>query len=505
MCHPAPVDVTARFAAPLVCMSLLVLACAGGDDASDRDATTTSTAVPDTATSTTTSPPPTVTAPELTITGPIDGTPQTSAGDLAATGYVEEEYFVSGTARSFDAQGPLTDDGHWTLAERDTAPFTTRILVRRPIDPATASGVVVVEWNNVSAGFDTTPDWGYSSAELMRSGHTYIGVSAQKGGVDADDGGGLAGGFGAPLVTADPVRYASLSHPGDDYSYDLFRQIGAMARVGPASGVDPLEGLPRDHVIAAGESQSAFRLTAYVDGLQPLDPVFDGFLIHSRGGGSAAFDPSGDVSAATTGQVRIRDDLDVPVLVFSTETDLTLLGYAAARQPDTDRFRGWEVAGTAHADAFLLGGDPVAAGRALGCDGPVNDGPQHLALKAAVHHLLRWVVDGTPPPSGDPIELDPSGEIVRDADGNAVGGIRLPAVEVPVAALSGEPVGDNRLCRLFGATAPFAPGELTARYGSKDAYVAAYAEAYDRSVAAGFALAADRATALAKAAEVDFG
>ena len=448
---------------------------------------------------------PPVVAPDLTVTGPIDGTPQTSStGGMDATGYVEEEYFVHGTARSFDATGPLTDNGHWRLTERDTAPFTTRILVRRPSDPDAASGTVVVEWDNVSAGFDSTPDWAFTSAELMREGAVYVGVSAQKQGVDGE-GPGLVGALGSSLAAADPARYGSLSHPGDDYSYDLFRQIGALAKAGPAHGLDPLDGLPRDHVIAIGESQSAFRLTAYVNGLQVLDPVFDGFLIHSRGGGSATYDESGDVAAATNGAIRIRDDLDVPVFVFSTETDLTLLGYAAARQPDTDRFRSWEVAGTAHADAHILGGaDPARVAQALGCGQPVNDGPQHLALKAALAHLVDWVVDGTPPPSGDPIELDASGAIVRDSDGNAVGGVRLPAVEVPVATLSGEPVGDSVLCRLFGSTTPFPPEELVRRYGTEDAYLAAYADSYDRSVGDGFALEADRATALAKAAEVHF-
>ena len=498
----------ARFRPAIAVIASLAFlaACTGSDGDGDAASTSMPASVPEETTTVTEPAAPQVVAPDLTVTGPIAGTPQTtSTGGMDAAGYVEEEYFVAGTARAFDAAEPLTDDGHWALTGRDTAPFTTRILVRRPVDPAAASGTVIVEWNNVSAGFDSTPDWSFTSAEMMRSGHVYIGVSAQKQGVDGE-GPGLVGALGSSLASSDPGRYGSLSHPGDDYSYDLFRQIGALAKAGPAQGLDPLQGFPRDHVIAVGESQSAFRLTAYANGLQALDPVFDGFLIHSRGGGSATFDESGDVAAATDGSIHIRDDLDVPVFVFSTETDLTLLGYAAARQPDTDRFRGWEVAGTAHADAHILGGaDPARVAEALGCDQPVNDGPQHLALKAALAHLVDWVVDGTPPPRGEPISLDAGGAIVRDDDGNARGGIRLPAVEVPVATLSGEPVGDSVLCRLFGSTTPFPPEELTARYGSKDAYLAAYGEAYDRSVAAGFALAADRATALAEAAKVDFG
>jgi alpha/beta hydrolase family protein len=48
--------------------------------------------------------------------------------------------------------------------------------------------------------------------------------------------------------------------------------------------------------------------------------------------------------------VRIRTDLDVPVFMFETQTDLAVLGYAPAQQPNTARIRTWEVAGTSPAD-----------------------------------------------------------------------------------------------------------------------------------------------------------
>lgn len=485
---------------------LLVAACSGDDDAgppTESSATEPSAAEGDAEEGDTDERP---VAPDVMVTGPVPGGPQTSgAGALEGTGYVEEEFFVTGRARAYQPEGTLADDGRWSLAEAADAPFTTRILVKRPAEAADASGVVVVEWNNVSAGFDSTPDWAYSSAELLRAGHVHVGVSAQKAGVD-EAGGGLASSFGSPLTSTDPERYGELSHPGDDHSYDMFGQIGALLRTPPDGEVDPLAGLPRDHVIAAGESQSAFRLTAYINGVHPLDPVFDGFFVHSRGGGAAPIVSEDDgLTSALQGSIRIRDDLDEPVLVLTTETDLTRLGYASARQADHDRFRGWEIAGTAHADAFLLGGDPEAAAAALGCPAPVNDGPQHLALKAAVAHLVDWVRGGDPPPRGELIELTDGGEIARDEDGNALGGIRLPPVEVPTATLSGEPSGDSALCALFGSTTPFPPQELDARYGSREAYLERYEQALDRSIEDGFVLEADRSTAVAEAEEIDFG
>ena len=43
-------------------------------------------------------------------------------------------------------------------------------------------------------------------------------------------------------------------------------------------------------MIAVGESQSAAFLTTLANAVHPLDPVFDGFLIHSRGANGAPLD-----------------------------------------------------------------------------------------------------------------------------------------------------------------------------------------------------------------------
>ncbi len=45
--------------------------------------------------------------------------------------------------------------------------------------------------------------------ELIRSGTAWVGVSAQKVGVDAS-------------ISNSPARYSSLVHPGDSYSYNIF-------------------------------------------------------------------------------------------------------------------------------------------------------------------------------------------------------------------------------------------------------------------------------------------
>ncbi len=414
--------------------------------------------------------------------------------DMAAHGYVEQEYFASGTAYEL-ASSSTPSDGRWTFTVGSAAPYTTRILVRRPSDPAKFDGNVVVEWMNVSAG-ESAPDWDYLNPALMDAGAAYVGVSAQALAVN----GGtaiLGSGASSGLRGLEPARYGDLHHPGDRYSLDMFAQIGRALR---ARAPSVLGGLHPTHVLAIGESQSAFYLTTYADTIQSVDGAYQGIFIHSRGGGAVPLG-GGDVTSAVNGHVRIRTDLHVPVFMFETQTDLVQLGYAGARQPDSDRIRTWEVAGTSHADAFELG---PAAGL-LGCTTPVNDGPQHQVAQAAAVAFLRWVDHGTPPPSPAPFTLastDPV-RLALDAHGNVLGGVRTPAVDVPVATLSGAPpAGSSELCGLFGSTEPFTPQTLSALYGSTGGYVAAYTADLDRAIARGYLLASDRAALLAQAGQV---
>jgi len=429
-----------------------------------------------------------------TVDEPLSATPT----DLAAHGYVEQEYFASGTAYAFHG-GSAPSDGRWTMTVGLSAPYTTRILVRRPADSSAFDGNVVVEWMNVSAG-ETAPDWDYLNPALMDAGAAYVAVSAQALGVN----GGtalLGSGSGKGLRQLQPQRYGDLRHPGDSFSLDMFAQIGRALRV-PVPSV--LGGLRPRHVVAVGESQSAFYLTTYADAIQPRDPAYQGIFIHSRGGAAVPLDGGAVTSAVSGAHVRIRTDLDVPVFMFETQTDLIQLEFAGARQPDTTRIRTWEVAGTSHADAYELGG----AAPLLGCTTAVNDGPQHPVAQAAFVSFLRWVDRGTPPPTPPPFELastDPP-RLALDAHGNVVGGVRTPAVDTPVSTLSGAPpAASSELCGLFGSSVPFSAQTLAALYGSPSGYVAAYTTALDRSIARGYLLPAERTTLLATARLVTFG
>ena len=459
------------------------------------------------------------------IEGPVSGgkgSPfiASTTFDLARVGYSEAEYFISGTASAYTNVGPLGEDGRWVVEPAATAAYKTRILVYRPTDRQAFNGTVLVEWLNVSGGLDAAPDWIITHTELARSGYAWVGVSAQRLGVE---GGGvsLPGIPSMPLKASDPERYGSLVHPGDSFSYDIFSQAAQAIR--RPSGPKPLGDLRPERVVAIGESQSAFALVTYVDAEHPRADIYDGFFIHSRGNFAYPLSGGTEPWILPPGTVQIRDDTNVPVLTFETETDLTGLDYFPARQPDADRFRLWEVAGTAHADTYVaivgredLGDSPDAAAILLTTSAPpviqcsefLNAGPQHhFVANAAIHALDQWIRHGTPPPVAPRLEVSPGSppSMLRDAHGNGQGGIRTPYVDVPVATLSGEAQPGSTFCFLFGSTKPFDAAEIASLYTDHEAYVSAVTEATDRAVAQGFILPPDAELVKAAAAASEVG
>lgn len=403
---------------------------------------------------------------------------------LKAAGYEQREYFASGTAYSYRATGPENDAGTWDVAPASSAPYRTRIVVRMPTDPARFNGTVVVEWLNVSGGGDGAVDSVYLSPELERAGFAWVGVSAQQVGV-------------TNLREKDPARYASLTDPGDQYAFDIYTQA-ARALLG-GGGTNPLAPLHPKRLLAVGESQSAIYLTTYIDAIQPLYHVFDGFLVHSRAGTAIGI-PGGSPS----GPVRIRTDIGVPVLMMITETDETFGQYYNARQPDSRFIRLWDVAGASHADSYIV---TPASLHSLGCTS-VDEAPSHFVFEGALSAVDSWMRNGAPPPSAPRMDVeDVAGTptVQDDGNGNAIGGIQGPWERVPVAAYTGKaPAGAPGFCVLFGSTAPFSVAQLQTLYGSKSAYLKAYTSATDEDIKAGYILPADKAHVLAFAEQVQF-
>jgi hypothetical protein len=444
-----------------------------------------------------------------TVSGPVAGGlghPSVILANypLSDVGYTESEFFFSGTARSYTNTGPLGEDGEWSAQPASSAAYRSRMVVVRPINRRAFSGTVVVEWFNVSGGADGAPDWSFGHDEMIRRGDVYVGVSAQFVGVQA-------------LHAADATRYASLVHPGDSYSYDMFSQAGQATRM---QAPTLLGGLRPKRVIAAGESQSAFRLTTYVNAIAPLVNVFDSYLINSRGAGSAALSQLPQTAISTPSRVFIRDGT-VPVLTFQTETDVAgPLNYLPARQDDSPTFRLWEVAGTAHADTYLVKQfpddnttwasdlDQFAAMTAppssitigtfsLSCPVPFNTGEQHYVFQTALHDLVEWTRTGKPPRKMPRLDVDtrttpPSYRL--DGNRNVLGGIRTPAVDVPIARLSGlPPANAPGFCVLFGQTTPFTPKQISTLYPTHEKFAKEWRKAVRRDLRAGYLLREDAA------------
>ena len=426
--------------------------------------------------------------PAAVVTGPIEATApgdpsrnfiyNASAIELAANGYIEEEYFIEGTANRYTtpelATGEIEDGGH---------PYRTRFFVRRPRSASGFNGTVIIEWLNVTGGTDKDIDWWQSGHHLVANGYAYIGVSAQAVGIES-------------LREWSPSRYGTLdvTHNGmvqnDALSYDIFSAVAKVVRrVGepvPAGQLEILGGLQAERVIATGHSQSASRLTAYLNHAHPRDQVFDGVMIHGGGG-------------------RVRDDQDVRIFKVMAETDMPRR--SADRQPDTDYFRQWEVAGSSHVDIIfelefarmraLAEGQPIATATARdqSCQlPPYSRVPFRDVMNAAFEHLVTWIDQGTLPPTAPPLQVArwlPSLEFARDDYGNVLGGIRLAQHAVPTAkntGLNNAASGGSRFCFLYGSHEPFDAETLRQLYPDHDTYVRAVRAVAEQNVADGYIL-----------------
>jgi hypothetical protein len=453
----------------------------------------------------------------------VEGRPALLLGafEITELGYAATEFFVSGTATSYRQNSDLGSDGEWSVAPVAEADFVPRLVVLKPADSAKFNGSVIVEWLNVTGGIDAPAEWFMAHREIIRAGYIYIAASVQRVGIE----GGLSRGRNMSLKATHPQRYSRLNHPGDAFSFDIFSQVGQLIRSTHDNGI--LEALSPMSILAVGESQSAMFLTTYVNAIDPLAQVYDGFLIHSRFAsaaplnGSSIFEPA---SIQMPEAPQFRADLRVPLVNVITETDLIggpRLGYYRARQPDNDRLRTWEISGTAHADNYTVqvgridtGFAPLAeivaayapTTKLLGAElsRPINFAPQHhYVIQAAFAALHDWVSSGRAAPRGTRMLLNEAvpPQLLLDGNGLAKGGIRTPWVDVPTALTSGVGSDQGGMASLFGTGAPFDAPTLQRLYpGGADEYLARFEESLDSTIKSGFILPADRQEILELAA-----
>jgi hypothetical protein len=420
--------------------------------------------------------------------------------DLAEHGFVEAEFFLSGEATTY-APAPGAEfgrDGRWAAQPKGKVPFKTRFLVYRPADPAKFNGTVVVCWNNVTAGYELFFGEG---PEVLEEGYAYVCATVQKVGVHGFEENPQG------LVAWDGERYGDLNIPTDDASYDIFSQVARAVGPDRDRAIDPLAGLEVKTVIGLGASQSAGRLSTYINAIHPLPAgqgghAFDGYMLQIYFGSGTAIEASDPAVRAAPGGGRplprgqnlIRDDLDVPVMIVNTE--LEAIACHTVRQPDTDRFRTWEAAGLTHVSyqAQLTRNEKFQRDFGAAPAAP-SEQMNRIYLQpfydAALHHLTRWVNGAGPPPRQPFIDFTEDGQVVRDRHGIATGGVRLPQVDAPVAMNSSAPVTDDFAGRLRGSNKPFEAAELNALYGDEAGYLARFQQVAEAAVAAGVMLPRD--------------
>lgn len=438
--------------------------------------------------------------------------------DLGAQGYTEEEFFVSGAANVYDwpATGPVI--------RTPNAPYTTRVLVRRPASDTRFSGRVVVEMLNPSNMFDLNIGWAIHHDEIVRQGDAWVGITAKP--VAA-----------ATLKAFDPQRYAPLNwtNPlaaddpkncdvsGDSTKatenglvWDMHTQVAQWLRSTDAS--NPFRygdaASHAEHLYAWGYSQTGGFLFTYINAIQPLviakdgKPPFDGYIVGMLGGPSpisqcAERIPAGDPR-------RPIRNAGVPVIHVMSQSDY--LGWAPSRREDSDapgdRYRHYDIAGAGHATPDELwfaarSEDIVKGGRtppALNCDqGPRSRFPSWVAYNAIYRNLKAWVEDGVPPPPSQNIEVV-GGKGVLDANGNVKGGVRSPWMDVPTSTWNGNSTGLS-FCRIAGHEIPFDAAKLASLYPGQPAYEAAVRQNVDDLVKARFITPEDGVVLKARAGD----
>lgn len=486
-----------RVAAVAATVGLALAGCSsGGDD--QGSAATSTTAAPATTALPSTATPDRVALPTVTPAAGGRGEPFSGLRyDVGEFGYQEQEFLFGGRATTFP---PL---------DLPPARYRSRMVVWTPTDPADFNGTTVVDWAQVSdAGdFELNVEINAQSPMLIDEGYAFALVSVEQRGICRPTTDGCPG---TSLVGADPERYGSLHQPGDAYSFDIFNQ--AMQAIRFPAGVAPLGDLQTRFVIAEGFQRS---IDKYFPNGTPDPPAAENPLgVH---GPLNAYLASGADDAA-----QLADAFLIDASAPATEPDryrvptLHLLDESAIRAtpvPDSQNHVTWELVGAPHADRWdgahvdlpdagppdpKLTRDEELADRARFDDFGIDPGrsgadcspapdagsmfPRRYSLTAALAALHTWRETGVPAPAApraernDPLPEDPALTLRRDQDGNAIGGLRLPFIEVPVASYDGE------AWIMAGTTIALPAARLAELYPTHQAYLERLKAATDDAV-----------------------
>ncbi len=437
-------------------------------------------------------------------------------------GYVEEEYFVEGTAAVY------ADD----LTVSAEVPYVNRLIVRRPDPNRQRSGVVFLEILNASNGYDAEGLWRRAWDHWLAEGHTYVGISAKPITIDA-------------LKIFDPSRYGSLTweldprHPheparpiaGEPWNalgmivdgaeeglvWDIVTQAVRLLR--SEAGLRIVGGQAPDVLVLAGQSQSGIVLNTWIrhfhDRARADDgrPLADAYLVSVASVIERPLrqEPSPDGLFATVSGGQ-GAPVDIPLLSVTCEGDVAL--FAGHRQFDVATpgvgdgpwRRSYCVPAAPHTElttpVMPQSAEVVKAGRTARSMTAEqldqgNPFPLEVAVTAAMDAVVAWARDGQDPPPSAFFETDEAGQLVRDGHGNVAGGVRYGVVEVPIATFVGSASGGT-----LGSLVLDPAGEVRRRFPTVDSYQQAVADVDDRLLEAGYLNARGRAKLQTLAADL---
>jgi len=451
-------------------------------------------------------------------------------------GYIEDEYFLSGTANIYKEGS--TGKPEIIFPE---APYTTRFLVRRPKDISKFSGNVVLEILNSTAEIDIDRMWVNSWPFFTRNGDIYVGISSKGHVVDS-------------LKKYDPARYAPINWanplpdrempPGArltgffrfmpqyesglfwDMLVDFARLLKGDSPENPikeyniaTNSAIQADTSPNRHIFLTGWSQSGFYISRYLKSFyDKANPIFAGYLSAGSGAGCSplnayerqqlGFGPPGLPVGSMMGAPE-------PVIAINTESENRQVYWYGDFDEADFKFRTYQIAASSHDTKYNLldyyGKEGLAELERIGIrngysgiDGDPNDYPYEVIYNAAFHHLYNWARKGIPAPYAPKIETytayeastDPMGSYVdncRDIFGNCKGGIRTPAVDYPTAKYSSSSTMENGMINpMFGKVNPFPPAMLKQLYGDIENYRRLVTEGANAVMAQGFILPEDK-------------
>ncbi|WP_458107701.1 hypothetical protein M1D51_19545 [Arthrobacter sp. R3-55] len=439
--------------------------------------------------------PRTKTAPSAVIAGPIPETAHSSPVVLEPYGveriptynYIQEEYFVSGTAAG--------------------QPYQTRILVRRPENIDHFNGKAVAEVAHIWGG---TSVWRVLNRHLMRNGYMWIEIDSQSPsalGLIAGSNperyrsmtfikGPLASDFAATIPFVEDPNQEELAKQYDEFkekwweatpqSFEIIAQVAQALR----TGLPDLQGSEVTGLYFIGISQTGGVVRRFVEQYHSQfrnedgRPVFDGYLPAASGGPSLP-------------------DIDVPVIEMLGEAEFQSVRWECGvsgqvrglshRRPDSSTFRLYEVPGMAHRETrYMSDKDKI---RLKDCPLPAgaywSTFPNSHVYNAIFEQLVAWS-EGikVPPPSQYLETVGTTDTIVRDEHGNALGGWRTTYTDVPHSTLvAATPVG--RPSWYHGNETPFDSAKLSRLYGSPAGYRHEVAKNLQELIENGFYLEVD--------------